>query len=440
MRVTNNHIISTIEEDYKNLDEISWSGIKNIGKNIRDVARTAVGAPVGLNRGAQYQFTGELVQNLMNDLATAISSGMVDINSRAQAAAVAPAATAAVPTQPPPTPGNIPQPAGTQKKAPGNASAPGVTQRQTYQNINAYIQNVAKTLNAEPDRAKKIALTKELINFMADRKGYPEWDNAMGTAKAILQRQKAGGNMLRALQSGQKVAEAWQVYFINKLLEATGFSWKDVGLTLLKENTQNGKYFIVERKYYKLNTLFENILEQDAPAGTGQSISAYVLNWLRQYFRGSGVDWTRDGQIQTMAKQIEAEYGKDKGKGAMKKMAEMLWAKRMAGQNPSGQDVGVNFRQQDPRPEQGAAGAGLQDIAQPGAGAAQPTQASSVISGSTLQQMKPDKIINTIQSLLFRLKQIDPSTHSEIVRRIAAGKSLQGLPSAGNTASATPAR
>lgn len=398
---------------YQKMDE----GIGDVWAGFKDMARRSVGAAVGQHRGASYHFAGELVQNAMNDLATAIRAGQVDPS------AALPASTPAAPTTPPVTPGNIPPSTPAAKKvAPGNAPAPGVTQRQTSQNINNYVQGLAKTLNAETDRNKKMALVKELVNFMADRKNYPEWQNAVKTAQYIIKKGIPDPNFSNAainrLNAGQIMTERWQVYFINKLLEATGFTWKDLGLTLLKENKINGKYIIVETRFYKLNTLFESILEQDAPAGSGESISAYILNWIREYTKGMGQDWSQDSQVQAMAKQVQSDYARDKGKAALTKISNYIWSKAKAGQGPGG-----------------AMGATSNVSAGPdaAAGAAQPTPASSVISSSTLQQMKPDKIVNTVQSLLFRLKQVDPAMHSEIVKRIASGKSLQGLPAAGST-------
>ena len=76
------------------------------------------------------------------------------------------------------------------------------SQKQSTQNMNDYVKNVSAQINAAQTKPEKIELAKELINFMSDRKGSPEYDNAMGSAKAVLK--KAGlNNMLAPLAGGQ---------------------------------------------------------------------------------------------------------------------------------------------------------------------------------------------------------------------------------------------
>ena len=55
-------------------------GWKDLWGNFKDAARRSVGASVGDNRGILYQFTGEFVQNAINDLNAAIKGGLVDSN------------------------------------------------------------------------------------------------------------------------------------------------------------------------------------------------------------------------------------------------------------------------------------------------------------------------------------------------------------------------
>ena len=103
---------------------------------------------------------------------------------------------------PPPTPpaaggGKL----GGQNPGADAAKAAG-SQKQSTQNMNDYVKNVSAQINAAQTKPEKIELAKELINFMSDRKGSPEYDNAMGSAKAVLK--KAGlNNMLAPLAGGQ---------------------------------------------------------------------------------------------------------------------------------------------------------------------------------------------------------------------------------------------
>jgi hypothetical protein len=94
-----------------------------------------------------------------------------------------------------------PGPLGGTKPGAAAASA-SKAQGQSTQNMNNYVKNVSSQINAAQTKPEKIELAKELINFMSDRKGSPEYDNAMGSASAVLK--KAGlNNMLAPLKGGQ---------------------------------------------------------------------------------------------------------------------------------------------------------------------------------------------------------------------------------------------
>ena len=94
-----------------------------------------------------------------------------------------------------------PGPLGGTKPGAAAAKAAG-SQKQSTQNMNDYVKNVSSQINAAKSKPEKIELAKELINFMSDRKGSPEYDNAMGSAKAVLK--NAGlNNMLAPLAGGQ---------------------------------------------------------------------------------------------------------------------------------------------------------------------------------------------------------------------------------------------
>lgn len=92
--------------------------------------------------------------------------------------------------------------------------------------LNDYIKKIASDLNAA-DQKTKIALVKELVGVMADRKGYPEWENVIGSVKGILKRAGVNPNLAAAanakLQAGQTFESAMQEA-INVLLESTGLT------------------------------------------------------------------------------------------------------------------------------------------------------------------------------------------------------------------------
>jgi hypothetical protein len=128
-------------------------------------------------------------------------------------------------------------------------AAPKPTQvnNPAVQNLNNYVKGVAAELN-KPG-ANKIALTKELVNFMADRKGTPEWENASDSMKVILKRAgldpKFANVALQRLQAGQTM-ESLQMLFINSLLEELNLTFDDLELSESVVEVEGIKHYIVE--------------------------------------------------------------------------------------------------------------------------------------------------------------------------------------------------
>lgn len=167
------------------------------------------------------------------------------------------------------------------------AVAANNAQKQTIQDINNYVKSISLEINKTTDVNQKASLIKELVNAMADRKGSPEWDNALKGVEGVIKRSGTDptftSTAISDLRTGKIMSEAYQIYFFNKLIESVGLTWQDLGLCVITENKQ---YYIAETKFIKLNQLFESILE----AGSGQrSISQFMLDWFNQYM--TGVDW-----------------------------------------------------------------------------------------------------------------------------------------------------
>jgi hypothetical protein len=225
-------------------------------------------------------------------------------------------------------------PSPTKTTAPGaSAAAANKAQQQTSQNINNYVRNVASEINKTTDKNQKIALTKELVNAMADRQGTPEWNNAIAAAQQIVKRSGAEPNFVNAainnLKSGKTMTEAWRIYFVNKLLESINLTWDDLGLCVLKEGKN---YYFADKKYTALNYIFESIMETDGV----QSITSYMTAWFDQYMQG--VDWRAKEKIVLPAiKEVEKTYQTDQGKSALEKLGRLAFAlSGPAGQPPAG--------------------------------------------------------------------------------------------------------
>lgn len=338
-------------------------------------------------------FISKFIAKATNALGDAIEGGIVDPNLKDQPAATV--APAAAPTTEPAQPSA----AKTFKSSGVTSKTPTTGQRQTSQNINNYVKSIAANLNAEPNKEKKMALAKELVNFMADRKDYPEWQNALVAAQQIIKKGIPDPNFsnsaINRLKAGQMM-EAWQIYWINKLLESIGFTFKDLGLTLLKENKKNGLYVLAETKYYKLNKLFESIVTE-----AKQSISQYIQSWAKKFLTGVNLTGFED-EIKELSDAVQNSYAQDGGKAALQKFALSAYAMS----NQDGNQAG-------PKPQAATSQA-------PANQTAQATQASPQKTGTST-----DTIINNVQSLLAKLKGIDPALHSQVIKKIASGQSLQ---------------
>lgn len=394
-------------KEQRKLDEklSNWVGdygsafLKQMGNRLRGDAEGELSIA---DKTYKEKFINNLFSAAFKSLNSEIASGRVDPNIKSTPAAE-PAPT---PTEPPKVEPTAPSASATPKVAPGNAKAPGAGQRQTSQNINNYVRGMASTINAEPDKAKKMALAKELVNFMADRKDYPEWQNAVATAQQIIKKGVADPNFsnsaINRLKSGQMM-EAWQAYWINKLLESVGFTFSDLGFTLLKESKKNGNYILAETKYYKLNVIFESMLTE------AESVEQWLKRFLPTYLRGIPIS---DTTTQSLIRAAGDSYdSKNLGpfKDNMTKLANALFATSQA----PGYGAG------DAQPASGGSTASASAPASSSAPAAKPEKTGT----------STDTIINSVQSLLAKLKGIDPALHADIIKKIGSGQSLQGLPS-----------
>jgi LysM repeat protein len=131
----------------------------------------------------------------------------------------------------------------------GQTRPAGQSSKNDYTIVNNYVKNVAKEINQAASQAEKIKLAKELVNFMADRHGRPEWENAAGTVKQILN--KSGLDPRTALAAVNKHAagqqmESFQYVFINRLLEELKLTFADLGLVESISESTDGKIYIVE--------------------------------------------------------------------------------------------------------------------------------------------------------------------------------------------------
>ena len=346
----------------------------------------------------QDMFLKDFYDDAYTSLDNAVKGRLVDPKARGTLAPTAveknpadvkpePGEPGAKPTPAAPTASGTPAVPGTPSAAPTtpgapaaktSATAPAVaankSQQQTTQNINNYVKQAAQAINQATDKNQKITLTKELVNSMADRQGTPEWNNAVKGVEGIIKRAGTDPNFanqaVNNLRSGKTMSEAWRIYFANKLVEAVGLTWKDLGLSVLKEGKN---YYIAETRYVKLNQLFESIMEvttggpsfggaqagttatvgragstptaqnlntppnatlatptvpaaqqQSQSSGGPQTVGQYMLAWFNQYM--NGVNWkASEATVLPMIQAIEDSYPSGY-KSAIKTLAKTAFA------------------------------------------------------------------------------------------------------------------
>lgn len=354
-------------------------------------------------------FIRDFMANVTNALNSGLRSGLIvpkDASATPDAAEVDPATVTPAAGEPGAEPS-----APTDVRTPLSQQQQRQAQKQTTQNINNYIKGAATAIKNATDKNQKIALTKELINAMADRKGTPEWDNALGTVKQII---KTGGldpsfagGALGNLAAGKIMTEAWKIHFINKLVEAVGLTWKELGLTVLKENK---KYYIAETKYIKLNKLFESIVEADAavpPASSAKSVTDYMTQWFKNFMKG--VNYSEEAaHVSQLISAVEAAIIQDGNKvsSATRKALETLATTAYSIQSTGGSDDA-------PDAATSVASAGAGSTAAPaGAGSA----------AAATKPAAPSSPLNAagVQEHINALKLSDPKGYAAIVKQIIA--------------------
>lgn len=121
---------------------------------------------------------------------------------------------------------------------------------------------------------------------------------------------------------------------------------------LLRKRRQQG--YAAESRFSKLNTILESIInlgeEGEAPAETAQSISDYVVSFVKDYIKDDIADLgPYEAKIKGLADQVERSYKQDGGSKAFQTLGNLLWAASHqpgAQKPPAGQQQGQQGQQQ----------------------------------------------------------------------------------------------
>jgi hypothetical protein len=104
----------------------------------------------------------------------------------------------------------------------------------------------------------------------------------------------------------------------------------DNTITMPKRNRKPKGKAAESTQFYKLNYIFESILaEQDPTQGTTkQSISQYITNFFKQFMTNvpNINNSTVKNQVDALAKELEQNYAKDKGRTTLPKLANLAYS------------------------------------------------------------------------------------------------------------------
>jgi len=112
--------------------------------------------------------------------------------------------------------------------------------------VDSYVNNWAKAMRSAGSKDQQIALAKEIIGFLRDRKGSPEASRGAQMAKAVLKR-SAEPDVRRIAQSNVFAMERKIYAVASKILESVGLTWKDIGYKILVTESTADYVVISER-------------------------------------------------------------------------------------------------------------------------------------------------------------------------------------------------
>ena len=163
-------------------------------------------------------------------------------------------------------------------------------------------------------------------------------------------------------------------------------------------------------RFDKLNYIFETILAEAtmgqtlSPGGkvvgqanqqqSKQSISQYVTNFFKQFMKGVNIsDPSVMTQVESLAKELEQNYAKDKGKTTLPKLADLGWS--------------VSHAQAEQDPQQATTASGQTGATPSSASAAATTNTTPQAAQASTQQAKMTvaQITKLMQGLSTRQKQ-----------------------------------
>ena len=329
--------------EFKQVDEVNLShvlgdygsaAVKQVGNRIMGNAEGQLSIK---DKMAKQKFIADFIGRANTNLNSAIKSGLVDPKIKAGATQAQPAQTTPQP-QPQAPQAQQAQPAqtATSNNAPATTQAAPATpetpeqkrirlQKAAQQNIDKQAvpfsklpANQAQTQIANKRQQKQNAAAQTAQASMTPKVAQPATQpnqkmtpQQQAAMKAKLQGQRQAGKTAGTSQSGFK-------NYVGGSGERIQGANPDGSPKVAKINR--------ESKFYKLNTLFESIIEAgEQPAQPAkQTISQYLQNMFKQYMGGKVNDPQALSQMKALADEVQKSYPSIKA--PLGKMAELAFA------------------------------------------------------------------------------------------------------------------
>lgn len=166
---------------------------------------------------------------------------------------------------------------------------------------------------------------------------------------------------------------------------------------------------IHERRYRRLNSIFESILQE------AESVGQFFRRWLPTYAKGVNLS---DSHTQELIQKIEDTYAQDKGKAALTQLANAAYAASFA--------PGYGGQQ-----GAGRGGAGQQGAGQQGAG----QQPSSPMISAISKASNAKELADGIRAAMTRLNAMDKSAYQSFVQELVKAANTPSAPATPTTES-----
>ena len=135
---------------------------------------------------------------------------------------------------------NVPAASTTAPTQPASKVQPASQKQTPTSGVNNYLNSWARDIRNAASSADKMALAREMIKFLADRKGTPEAKMLAKAAEMVIKR--LGDPSLAGVAKGFKGFQMERANYVvaNYILSEVGLTWKDLGLrVVLSESTVN---------------------------------------------------------------------------------------------------------------------------------------------------------------------------------------------------------